>query len=181
VTVDGMGAFVLFSYAERAPAPLIVLDFDVIPWTAAMVPDVARRLDAACETARRAEVAPHAILHVPGQLEAAAFAAMQTAFAERMERLDTNRRNMAVEVIDPTALADPAGLILNAAANIQAGRVKLSATALERSRDRPLLGALAVVPGEVVTNNPLRVALLLGVAELDPAPSRRPAAMINFG
>jgi hypothetical protein len=85
-----------------------------------------------------------------------------------------------VPTIDPQALADPAGMILRASAHVHAGRVRLSATAQQRSTQTPLLGALAVAPGEAVLNNPLRVALLLGVAEMDAAQSQRPAAMIQF-
>jgi hypothetical protein len=185
VCVDGMGAFVLFSYSERAEPPLIVLDFDLVPWSGSILPEVATRIDAECEAARERtprgrEGGVHALLHVQGQLFEPAVLAMQRAFDARLNRPDARRRTIDVPTIDPQALADPAGMILRASAHVNAGRVKLSATAQHRSTQTPLLGALAVAPGEAVLNNPLRVALLLGVAEMDAAQSQRPAAMIQF-
>jgi hypothetical protein len=78
-------------------------------------------------------------------------------------------------------LADPTQLILNASAHIGAGEVKLSATAIERSETLPLLGILGLAPGEAVQTNALRVAVLMGIGQLDEARAQPQGAKIQFG
>jgi hypothetical protein len=124
----------------------------------------------------------HAFLHVPSQLHDAGVAAMRAAFASRLDRPGAERRRIDVFAIDAARLDDPVQLVLNASAHIGAGRLKLGAAAMERARVKPLLGTLALRPGEAVETDSLRVAFLVGVAELDAqATSSQPAAQIRFG
>jgi hypothetical protein len=186
VGVDGMAAYAVFAYSSICDTQLILVDFDSLPWTGSLLTDVAARLDSLCEDARdrnsRArEAGVSAFMHVPSQLYNAAYAALSDAFAPRLDRFDAQRRVIAPIAIDPLLLADPVSLALSATANVSAGRVKLGASALDRAAGKPLLGSLAIKPGERVDTDPLRVALLVGIAELDPAPSQVDGARIQFG
>jgi hypothetical protein len=57
----------------------------------------------------------------------------------------------------------------------------LSSSALARSAELPLFGSLALEPGENIMADALRVAVLAGIAELDPAPKRVEGAAVRFG
>jgi len=183
VSMDGMAAWAIFAFADYR-APLCVLDFDAVPWSAAVLPDLSRRLDQHAEAAiagnlnRTVDVA----LDAPEQFCNAATQTMLAAFAPRLERSDINRRKIGVYPIDAMQLADPARLILNASALVSSGRVKLGPDAAARAATKPLLGTLALRPGEPVDGDPLRVAVLLGIAQIDAAPSpQQGAARIAFG
>lgn len=174
VGIDGMCGWALFSYCSYATPKLIVADFDVVPWSGSVVSDLATRLNALCDdVAARSNLhqQPSAIMHVPSQLMPAATDAMLNRFEARLYRefAAAGRQTRVVDVkpIRAEYLADPVRLLLNAGAHVSAGSVKLSGSAMERAAGKPLLGALAVRPGEAVDNDPLRLAILLGVVQLD--------------
>jgi hypothetical protein len=187
VGVDGMCAFALFGYTDFETVQLVLMDFDMLPWTDTLLDDVARRLDTLCEEAfarneRCRNRGVNALLLTQGQLQRAAFAAMYNAFALRLYRHDAHLRAVTPVEIDERLLADAANLVLVASALVASGRVKMSATATARAAGRPLLGSLAIKAGEDVTSDPLRVALLVGIAELDSAQAPMVAgAAIRFG
>ncbi len=185
VGVDGMAAFVVFSYSAVAIPRLVVCDFDLIPWNAGVLLGVAGMLDEACEAMRvkrpgNLHHTASAVLHVPQQLSRQAESAMFQAFAERLGRPDIAVRQICVEPLRFDQIADPAQMILNASAHIGGGSVKLSTTAIKRSYETPLLGVLNLAPGETVENNALRVAFLFGVSQLDDARVQRAGAKVQF-
>ena len=51
VGVDGMCAYALFGYTDFGDVQLVLMDFDVLPWTGTLLDDIARRLDTLCEEA----------------------------------------------------------------------------------------------------------------------------------
>jgi hypothetical protein len=186
VSVDGMCGWALFSFSVIGSPRLIVVDFDHVPWSATIPRALALRLDDLCEEARDRDQSGHihgigAIMHVPVQLHDSAEVNLRAAFAARFDRWDINHRILAVLPIDPATMANAASLILNASAHLSAGEVKMSPLALIRSEGKPLLGTLALRPGEAVETDPLRVALLLGIAELDDASARTDGAQVRFG
>ena len=186
VGVDGMAAWGLFTYQPNWQPEAVLADFDKVPWSAAVLTDVSQRIDRLCEAARDRDQSGNmrgigALLHVPAQLYDAGVQAMTAAFAERLDRWDVNFRRIDVLPIDPALLADPAGLVLRASAHISMGRLKLGAEALVRSEGKPLLGTLAIRPGEAVTDDALRTALLVGMAELNAAAGEPEGAGVRFG
>jgi len=186
VGTDGQCAVVYLSYSPHEPAPMVIVDFDVMPWSAGVLDDVAKRLDGLCEAAlgrseRLAASIISAVLHVPGQLYEAGHAAMSRAFAQRLDRPDARQRAILVNAINSEYLKDPVTLMLNGSAYISAGAVKLGALAVDRTKGKPLFGTLALMPGEAIDGDPLRVAVLLAVAQLDPEPPKAAAAKLKFG
>ncbi len=190
--LDVYGTAAWAAFAMRRDASLLLLDFDVAPWTPATLDQIAALLDASREQARaeNARCREHgvgALMYVPAQLVGAAGGALARAFAARVPQHDRLLANTATaEEIDAAYLADPVGLAFNGSAHVNDGRLRLSAAAQARSQTVPLLGALAVRPGERVDDNPLRVAVLLGLAlALDDAPSHVPVgipgAAVVFG
>jgi hypothetical protein len=61
------------------------------------------------------------------------------------------------------------------------GEVKLSSVAMLKAAGQPLLGSLTLKPGEAVDADPLRVALLIGIIQLDPEWRDPAGAMVRFG
>ena len=86
-----------------------------------------------------------------------------------------------VLTIDPVLFEDPVRLMLNAGAHVSGGREKLAPSALARSAELPLFGALALKPGEDVMGDVFRVAMLAAIADLDPDPKRTEGAAVRFG
>lgn len=187
VGADGMAGWAAFSYMIAGTPNLLVRAFDRIPWAPALLPDLAARLDAMCEEVRNlGQDRPiHATLMVPDQIAVSADAAMAEAFAARVHRPDARFRNVRAEAIDAKFLADPTGLALRCGGIVSAGDVALTDDARGQANAAPLLGLLAVRPGETVMGDPLRVAALLGIAMLAPEadfdPPALPTARMAFG
>jgi hypothetical protein len=193
VTPDGNAAVALFSH-EIAPdgASRIVLEwFDAAPWTSALLLDASRHMDELCDAAfSRSDAVKGrggcaAFLLVQQQLLQPGIVAMQTVFAAKLEvesyRRRGRTRNVDVLPIAPAYASNAARLALGAAGHVASGSVKLSAVALSLSSGKPLLGSLAVKPGEAVDANPLRMALLVGIAQLDPEWTAEEGAQVQFG
>ena len=191
VGIDGRAAYALFALRPFVrEQPLAIVDFDVAPWSASIMDTVAQRLDDLCEEARAAN--PHsrergvgALIFAPDQIVEGAQRALDRAFASRAGRHDARLRTVAAEAIDARLVHDPVRLAFNASAHVTDGKVLLSALAEERGRTVPLLGALAIAPGEQIDADPLRMAMMLGIvigidATPDAAPAI-PAARVVFG
>ena len=79
-------------------------------------------------------------------------------------------RGLPSEPIPPELLTDPAALALGASGLVANGAVKMAAPAHDKARDTPLIGALTFRAGEAMDADPLRLALLVGIAiGTDPA------------
>jgi hypothetical protein len=187
-----MAAYAIFSYSELDQVCLVLLDFDVLPWSGGVLPSIVARLDEPSEAitatalarGKRAMQAPSIFVEVPGQLVDAAVIAVQTVFGARLDAMYRSgriERIIDVLTIDSTLFEDPVRLMLNAGAHVSGGRVKLSKVALARSSELPLFGSLALKPGEDVMADVLRVAMLAAIASLDPAPGRTQGAAVRFG
>lgn len=185
-----MCATATFSYAETTPK-LVLMDFDIGPWSPEVLQISARRLDELCEVAKTKSRtlqltggAPHVFLHVQDQLVRPATYVMQDVFRAKLEaefmRARMITRNVDVIKIDPRFLADPARLVLGAAGHVSQGEVKMSQRALAQAEGKPLLGSLALRPGEDVTSDPLQIALLIGIAQLDNKWSDAGGAKVSF-
>jgi hypothetical protein len=188
VGVDGQCGWVVFSYCDLENPKLVLADFEITPWSGAVLSGLVARLDemAKAAVARTPLGAPpHVLLHVPEQLVGVAQGIVWRALeAQMMARLYAVGRadwNVDVLAIAAEYLADAPRLILGASARVTAGEVKLSRAALDRSADRPLLGSLALKAGEAVEADPLRVALLIGVAQLDAQWQAPAGAKVAFG
>lgn len=189
IDLHGTAASALFAYAE--PRTVYLVDFSVEPWTGGMIEPLAEKLDALAEEARERnfhsrERGVGAWMFVPEQLAEMADAAMLRVFAPRLARIDARHRRIGSEAIDLKYMQDPVRLAFNGSAHWSAGRVKLGAAAALRSLEAPLMAALMLRPGDRVDDDPLRVAVLLGVAlGFDAMPSHVapaiPTARIQFG
>lgn len=169
VSPGGMCAYAVFSFAGegRLPPKLLLVDFASVPWSAGVLPEVAGRLDELCEAAslrHTSRYTPHAVLWVPEQLVALAGAAMLKVFGLKLNEY----RLVDVQAIGAAYLADLSKLMLNAGAHVAGGNVKMAQSAVDRAGSSPLLGVLALKPGEVIDADPLRLAVLLGIVQLEP-------------
>jgi hypothetical protein len=195
VGVDGMAAYAIFSYSEVDQVGLVLLDFDVLPWSGGVLPHIVGRLDElgeaiaarALAAGKRAMQAASVFVKVPEQMVAAAAIAVQAVYGSRIDsafevmyRGGSARIVADVLTIDDLLFDDPVRLMLSAGAHVSAGRVKLSEVALARSSELPLFGAMALKPGEDVMADVLRVAMLAAIADLDPAPRRAEGAAVRF-
>jgi hypothetical protein len=160
VSMGGMVACAYFAIENhRNDAPLVLLDFDLAPMGADTFTLASQRL-AELSKACRVRYGHHSALWLPGSLLA-----------------QVRARRIPAEEIPPEILVDPAGLALSAAGHVAGGRVKLAAPAHEKGRDSPLAGALAFKAGEPMDADPLRLALLVGIAiALEPRRLGQPAA-----
>jgi len=151
VSSDGMAAAVYFSLQlmptqERRPE-LTILDFDSAPFTGTTIADV--QAAAGLWMGRVKYSKKVAFLYLPPTLYAQQRAKGGGDFAP----------------VPPQYLADPEALALAAAGNVSAGLVKIAQPAGEKAERHPLGAALNFRAGELAANNdPLRLALLLGVA-----------------
>jgi hypothetical protein len=192
VGVDGVCGYGIFSHSNVDPVPLIVLDFDRLPWSAAVLPQIVTRLNEQIEAALAAASARErqcdpVFVYVPDQLVDVATTAVRAVFGARIAAMVRSfhmgrvKHLTEVMTIDPLPFEDPVRLMLNAGAHVSAGRVKLSPTALARSAELPLFGSLALKPGEDVMGDVLRVAMLAAIAGLDDSPKRAEGAAVRFG
>jgi hypothetical protein len=186
VGIDGMCGYGIFSYSNMEDSvPLILMDFDRLPWSGGVILQIVKRMDELSEALRAAGRAfPHILLYVPEQLVNAAWIAINTVFRAELDRVRLSGRcvrHILVTPIDQVFFDDPVRLILNAGAHVSGGQVKLSAAALARSAELPLFGSLALKPGEEVLGDVLRVSILVGIAGLDPEPKRSEGAAVRFG
>jgi hypothetical protein len=111
-------------------------------------------------------------LDVPAQVVSdAAAVAQEAAFGpEIIAAQRWQNRVIVTNSISRRMMRDPVGLFLGAGARVGRGHVELGALAVDKARELPVLGLFAAKPGEDVTADPLRVALLLAVGMLDPEP-----------
>lgn len=191
IGLDGMAAYTVFALSPHSPVPLALIDFGVQPWAAALLDTIAEKIDAAAEAARDANAGSRehgvsALFYTPDQLCCPAISAMERVFSPRLHRHDAVRRVIAVDPIDATMLADPVKLTFAASAHASSGKLRIVGEAARRSQALPPLGSLTIRPGETIEGDPLRVAVLLGIAlALEPEPSRAPpavpAARVAFG
>ena len=185
----GQCATAFFSYEEAAAAKMVLVDFALEPWSGSILPMAAKRLDSLCDSALDRSRAVQqrggaaAFMIVQDQLTAPGTSAMLTVFGAKLEaeyHATGRLRRVDVVPIAPAYTADPARLVLAAAGHVSMGQVKLSPLAVERAGGRPLLGSLALKPGEAVDADPLRVALLIGIAQLDAEWSPAVGATVSF-
>jgi hypothetical protein len=190
VRIDGMRGYEIFSCSDVDPVPLILFDFDCLPWSGGILPRIVMRMNELSEAitaaalARGKRCSPAIFVEVPSQLADAAVIAVQAVFGARFDEMFRSgpiERIIDVLTIDPVLFEDPVRLMLNAGAHVSGGRVKLAPSALARSAELPLFGALALKPGEAVMGDVLRVAMLAAIADLDPAPRRTEGAAVRFG
>ena len=192
ITPDGRAAVALFSYeiTPEGGGQMALEWFDTCPWYSGLLLDAARRMDVLCDAAKarsypvKERGGAGAFLLTQRQLLPPAVAAMREVFSAKLE-VETYRsrrvRNVNVLPIGPAYAADPARLVLGAAGHVASGTVKLSAEALSLAEGKPLLGNLAVKPGEAVDAEPLRMALLIGIAQLDAEWGDENGSAIRFG
>ena len=187
VGIDGMCGYGIFSHSSVDPVPLILLDFDCLPWSGGVLPRIVARIDelsesiAAAALARGKRCNRSIFVEVPAQLVDAAVIAVQAVFGARLDAMFRSGSIIDVLTIDPVLFEDPVRLMLSAGAHVSGGRVKLSSSALARSAELPLFDSLALKPGDDVMGDVLRVAVLAAIAGLDPAPRRTEGASVRFG
>lgn len=160
IAADGMAAGAYFAYTRHAQPPrppLMLLDFDLAHFAGATIPAMASRLVAlsasiATRSARLVALIPAAVIP------------------------HAARAGVHAEPIPEAWLADVPGLALSAAANVAAGRFKLSAIVQAKAAKLPLGGALDFRTGDTAADaDPLRQAVLLGCAmALDPTATPTP-------
>jgi hypothetical protein len=153
VALSGMAAVAYVAAAPTRGAPLVLIDFDMSPMTGTTFATIAARL---------AELNHECRAQYDGMLSAI------WAPAPLVKQIAA--RAIPAEPIPPELLADPAALALSAAGLVANGAVKMAAPAHDKARDTPLLGALTFKAGEPMDADPLRLALLIGIAiGTDPA------------
>jgi hypothetical protein len=174
------------------PVPLVLIDFDRGPFSLGVLTDVVARLDALHTAVIGAQ--PHMVhsvavcLSVPTQLVDAAWQAMERVFGERrvvMEHVAMMRGQgprIGVDEVNAAFLDQAEQVMLDCAAIVGMGKVKMAATALVRSRGRPLAGILSAPAGERVDADPLRMAALIEIRSLGQAlPQRSDGAAVRWG
>ncbi len=190
VGIDGRCAYGLFATRVNRDQPVVLVDFDLLPWSATIMDTIAQRLDLLCEESRERngrcrEKGVSALIFAPDQCVPGAQRAMDRAFAPRLDRYDARLRTVATDAIDGRLLHDPVRLAFAASAHVTDGKVLLGPAAEQRSLTVPLLGALAIAPGEQIDADPLRVAMMLGVViginSTPEAPPSISTAHVTFG
>jgi hypothetical protein len=182
---------------ERNGLKMVVEDCDCEPWGPGLLDRIAGLMNDLAESAhgRWPQSITHCVMMVPEQLKLAAEKALNRAVRQpvanrndaaiRMAAMHNplvGMRQIGAQEINARLLADPADLLMSAMAFVKDGAVKFGAGAMARSTGRPLLGALDVRAGEVVTADPLRMALLLEIRRLGPEPPRHAeGAALRFG
>lgn len=141
----GMTAVVYAAVSKGHGIPLVFVDFDFVPLSAALFRDVAARLVelAVGHRARRGAIG----LFVPPEL-------VRHAAVTRVR----------VRTPPPEMLQDIGQLKLSAAAHVVGGRVKLGVTTMEKSRHAPFSGALNFQPGADADEDPIRLASIIAIA-----------------
>jgi hypothetical protein len=153
VALTGLAAVAYFATAPTRDSPLVLLDFDLSPLTGATFATIAARI---------AELNRECRAQYGGKLSA--------IWTPEPLSKQIAARGIPAEPIPPEVLADPGALALSAAGLVANGAVKMAAPAHEKARDTPLLGALTFRAGEPMDADPLRLALLVGIAiGTDPA------------
>jgi hypothetical protein len=153
VALTGLAAVAYFATAPTRDSPLVLLDFDLSPMTGATFATIAARI---------AELNRECRAQYDGALSA--IWTPEPLFRQ------IAARGIPAEPIPPEVLADPGALALSAAGLVANGAVKMAAPAHEKARDTPLIGSLTFRAGEPMDADPLRLALLIGIAiGTDPA------------
>lgn len=145
---DGQTAITYFARNPLAGladiAPLTLIDFAVGPLSGATVASMFRRL---------------AELHQAIPKATATFAFVPDAYLQHV-----HLEGHLAEVIPDDLFGDLPALAIAAAGHVAAGRLKIAIPAMEKSATVPLAGALNFRAGEVIDADPLRLALLAGIA-----------------
>ncbi len=153
VALTGMAAVAYFATAPARDSPLVLLDFDLSPMTGATFGAIAAR-----------------IADLNRECRAQYGGALSAIWAAEPLSRQIAARGIPAEPIPPEVLADPGALALSAAGLVANGAFKMAAPAYEKARDTPLIGALTFRAGEPMDADPLRLALLIGIAICtDPA------------
>jgi hypothetical protein len=173
------------------PVPLVLMDFDRGPFSLGVLTDLVGRLDGLHSAkVREQPQLVHSIavcISVPQQLVEPAWEVMERAFGERrmaMEQWAMARGQgprIGVDEIDPDLITQAEQVMLDAAVFVGMGRVKMSATALEKSRGRPLAGVLAAPAGERVDADALRVSALHEIRGLGASLPSGTGAAVRWG
>jgi hypothetical protein len=189
VAADGTAAWAIFGYTSTSRVPLVIVDFNRGPWHLSMLDQVAERL----ASLRTATIEQFPVAHQWG-VGVGLF--VQDSLVHRarvaLERQQIvvqpyHRRGVASDLlIDPGVLRDPVRLMISASTQAAEGRVRLSEAALDRAGRVPIEGLLEVLPGQVLQDDPLRLAMLVGIAFADENASHIqttsvPATAIRFG
>jgi hypothetical protein len=133
--------------AALGRGPLVLLDFDQSPMTGTTFATIAARV---------AEPNHECRAQYDGVLSA--------IWAPEPLSKQIAACGLPSEPIPPELLADPAVLALGASGLVANGAVKMAAPAHDKARDTPLIGALTFRAGEPMDADPLRLALLVGIA-----------------
>jgi hypothetical protein len=181
ITMDGICAWAISGCAGQFDAPTqVLLDYAVKPWSFEVLGEIATRMDEEAEAALEGNhdaktrgMGIGCCLLVPAQLQGAANLALAKAFSGHDARQPWYRdRRVGADALEDSWFDDLTGTMLTATAAVGEGRVKLAAVAVEKAAGTPLLGALAIKPGEDIAANPLRIALMVLFAQLGEAPAR---------
>jgi hypothetical protein len=158
-----------------AGPPLVLIDFDVAPFSADLFSELTTRLHAEAVLAH----ARMRKLVAPAALALQASAALEVLISGLVLKGDINSAralDLVIEEIDPL-LRDRDALLLACAAQVGVGRVKLAPAALEKSRRLPC-PLFDLRPG--VAKSAAIDSVLIGVAaallQEDALPSTREAA-----
>jgi hypothetical protein len=157
-------------------------------WNWSVLDEIAVSMDAACEVApwhqyKVRGLGVGAVLLVQDQIAGSASLAMERVFSQRVspQRPDWENRNVGVQPIEASWLADPAGMLLSVSGFVGTGRVRQSVAVAETSGPGSVLRLLSVKPGERVEDDPLRVAMLINIAQMaDDLPASRGTSRIVF-
>ncbi len=143
--MTGQCAVAYWVYSKHVGYTLTLADFDTAPLSASLFAGIASRLKelhAQCRP-RRGEVL--------------------FCTAEPLAR-QASARGLHAETVPLPLLADPARLVLAAAGHALDGKLKIGKPAHERAETSPLRGQLDIRGGDPTDANPLRLALLAGIA-----------------
>jgi hypothetical protein len=181
----GQCGYAIASVWELDAVPLVIMDFNRCPWSVEVLATVNARMHgiSSAVTALRPGALPSILLDVPAQVVGDAAMAQEDEFGPEIEAAYRwGNRVITTNAISPRMMRDVVGLLMRGSVHVGSGHVKLGAPALARSRELPVMGVLSVKPGEAVDSDPLRVALLLAVASLDPEPVAEPLGVeVKFG
>ena len=141
----GQCAVTYWAYSPNVGHPLTLADFDAAPLSPSLFVGIAERLK---------------------ELSAQCRVRMGMRLLSTSEPLarQAAARGLAAEIVPPALIADPARLAMAAAGHVMDGDVKICTLAYDRAESSPLHGQLDLRGGDATDANPLRLALLAGIA-----------------
>ncbi len=141
----GQCAALYLAASPQQGLPLVILDFDVSPMSATLFDGIGIRLQELSAQCRQIYGGP-------------------VVFTSEVLARHAMAHGLTAEVIPPDFFADPSRLALSAGAHVSAGSVRLAVPAHERAQTSPFGGALNIRGGEATAADPLRAAVLAGIA-----------------